>query len=259
MRKVLWLSVLATAGLFTQGLSASVVSSNFKFANCSGGSVTVTNTTITWLPAGPGALSTYGCINTGFGTNVSWSGGGSMVAGATGYIADEPVNAANPFMIFPASGGNPTQTLNFLLPTGFSNPIPASGFVGTGAAACQSLTNAGTQSGESCLVSASSPFLLTLNAQGNTTVTLLASGTVADPNAPAQISNYNLQFSTQLTGNPGTVYSAICPTAACAGSDGSTFSAQGTITIVPEPGTIGMMLIGAGLVSFAARKRTKKA
>jgi hypothetical protein len=174
-----------------------------------------------------------------------------------GGIGDEPAvaNAGTPFIVFPtASTTSGTGPLNFLLPTGFSNPIPGIGFEGIGQTACSNVT----ASGESCLVTASSPFLLTLNNQGNTTVTLLASGTVADPGT-SQVSNYNLQFSTQLTGNPLSVYNTICPTAACSGSDGSTFSAQGNITIVPEPGTIGMMLIGAGLVSFAARKRTKKA
>jgi hypothetical protein len=258
MRKVLWLSVLATLGLFTNSLSASIFSTanGFNFTNCGGGAgggVTVTASSIIWAPAG--TLANYGCIETGAGTSVSSTISGLVMGpNALGNISNEPGAPPAAFLVFPAAGSNPSLTLNFLLPTGFSNPVPGVGFEGTGQTACSNVV----LSGESCLVLAGSPFLLTLNAQGNTTVTLLASGTVADPNNVSQISQYTLQFSTQLTGAPSAIYSAICPTAACQGSDGSTYSAQGSITFGPEPGTIGMMLIGAGLLTFSAKKRLAK-
>ena len=180
-----------------------------------------------------------------------------MSSGAVGYVNNEPGAPPLPFIVFPGPVANPpgpTQTLNFTLPTGFTITTPA-GFQGTGQAAC---ALASATPGDSCYAIAGSPFLLITNGNGTTTVDLDGSGTVADPNN-ASVSTWLGVFTTQLTGTPTSVYNAICPAghATCDGSIATTYSFSGTVTMggVPEPGTIGMMFVGAGLAMLAARRR----
>ena len=251
MKKFLLLAAMASASLLTQNMSASIMG-NLNFANCNNGGVTVTSTTITWSPVGTGGAST-GCISAGLGTNLVWSLGGSMTSGAVGYIQDEPGAPPLPFLVFPALAGNPTQTLNFLLTNNFVFAPPA-GFQGAGSAACAA---ASATPGDSCITSATSPFLLIANSDGSTTVNLSAAGTAADPNNGSP-SNWKGVFTTQLQTNPTGVYNSICPTVACGGSISTTYSFSGSVSFVPEPGAMTMMFIGAGLLAFTARRRKVK-
>ena len=243
------LAGLASVSFLTQTMSASVAGTLTE-ANCAGGGVTVTSTTIVWTPAGSLVPNT-GCIDSGIGTALTWSGGGSMGAGAVGYIQDEPGAPPLPFMVFPAAGGNPTQTLDFLLTNGFAFTPPV-GYLGAGQAACAA---ASAVAGDSCTALAGSPFLLITNANNTTTVDLFAAGTVADPNTPAAVSSWNGTLNTQFNGTPTGVYNQICPTAACLGSASNTQSATFNVTIVPEPGTIAMILIGGLLLASSKKKR----
>ena len=130
-------------------------------ANCAGGGVTVTLTTVTWLPATLGG--TAGCIATGAGTNLTYSGG-TLGAGVVGNILNlTPGGIVNDFMTFTGT------TLDFVL-DGFTTPATTNG------------TNcASTVSGQTCVAVAGSPFLLTNLGSGDTAVSLtviLASGSI---------------------------------------------------------------------------------
>ncbi len=202
---------------FSSLLSASVIG-HLDVANCGSGGVTVTATTIDWLPAGGGT----GCVLTGTNTNVTYSGG-TLSPGATGVILDLPVGplpTAN-FMTFAAAPG-----LTFSLDT--LGPAP-------GNTNCASLLVF-----QSCAVSATSPFALTLNPGGSTSVTLIATGTASDGTSPT--STWSGGFTTQISNKtPGQIQSAILAN----GSVTSTHSGDFVITLnstVPEPAS--MILIG---------------
>ena len=57
---------------------------NLETANCLGGGVTVTTTMIDWDGNGSGT----GCIGTGLGTNLTYTGGGPLLPGVTGTLKD---------------------------------------------------------------------------------------------------------------------------------------------------------------------------
>ena len=184
-----------------------------------------------------------------------------MGVNATGWIQDEPGAPPAAFMVFPANASNPTQTLNFFLTNAFAFTPPAL-YQGAGSTACA--TASGT-AGDSCVVFAGSPFLLTENSNGTTDVKLFAAGTVQDPNTPASSSVWSGTFETNLPGNISAVYAAICGagnvnpnSTTCTGSDQSTYA--NIITVVgPEPGTTAMFLIGGLLAVFNVKRRRAKA
>jgi hypothetical protein len=201
-------------------------------ANCSAGGVMVTETTITWLPLG--TLAGTGCISTGSGTNVTYSGG-TLSSGVTGNIEDltSPGGIVNDFMTFQGT------TLDFVL-DGFTTPTTTNG------------TNcASTTVGQTCVVFSGSPFLLTNLGGGDTAVALSAFGTIVDGGVT---SNWSGSFTTQLTETPG----AIQTTELGGGSISSTQSAQFTLTATPEPGSFTMM-VGAGLLALAFAAQRRKA
>jgi hypothetical protein len=198
-------------------------------ANCAGGGVTVTLTTVTWLPATLGG--TAGCIATGAGTNLTYSGG-TLGAGVVGNILNlTPGGIVNDFMTFTGT------TLDFVL-DGFTTPATTNG------------TNcASTVSGQTCVAVAGSPFLLTNLGSGDTAVSLTAYGTILDGGTTSYWSG---SFTTQLTAAPGTVETVIL----ASGSITSTQSAQFVVTTVPEPASLG--LIGAGLIGCLALATKKR-
>jgi len=72
-------------------------------SNCAGGGVTITATTIDFtLPVGGG----YGCIQTGSGTNITYTGGGPLLPGVTGSILDLTAGGG-PVLDFMTFVGNP--------------------------------------------------------------------------------------------------------------------------------------------------------
>jgi hypothetical protein len=179
-------------------------------------------------------------VNTGIGTNVTYSSG-VIGAGVTGDIKNLVAGGGvvNQFMVFPAPLG--LTSLNFIL----------NGF---GAGSSNTNCAAVTAVGDSCSVIAGSPFVLTylglIGGLPTTTISLSAFGTVSDANGA---SGWTGGFSTQINNTPG----AIAAIFAQNGSISSTESAQFALTAVPEPMTA--FLIGAGLVLVAMIRRPRQA
>jgi hypothetical protein len=193
-----------------------------RIANCDGDGVTVTATTIDWLPAGGGT----GCIVTGTPTAINYQSSGgpaSLGAGVAGTIKDLPTSPLTDFMLF---NGNPD--LHFeLLGLG---PGPSR----TDCAALLLF--------ESCAAFPNSPFTLTLSADGQTTVSLRAFGIVTD--AGAVKSTWNGSFSATFPDmDPAAIQAVITSPG---GSITSTDSGSFTLTAIPEP--MSLVLIGSGLL-----------
>jgi hypothetical protein len=218
-------AVLACLSLIPTASAA--VAGTFNESSCSGGGVTVTSTTITWTPSG--TVGGTGCIDTGIGTDVTYSGG-TLLSGDPGNIEDLTMGggSVNDFMTFSGT------TLDFVL-TALG---PGSG----------NLNCTGLAVGSSCSIVAGSPFLLTNAGGGNTTVTLSAVGTILDGGVS---SNWFGAFTTQLNETPDQLQAAFI----ASGSISSAQSGQFTVTVLPEPAS--MTLLGAGLlaIAIAARKR----
>ena len=205
-----------------------------SLANCSGGGVVVTATTIDWtLPVGGG----NGCIQTGVGTNVNYGAGSNLGAGVTGNILD-------------LTGSLPANFITFISAPGLHFDLLQLG-PSTSNTNCAALTL-----GNSCSAVAGSPFLLTLSSLTSSTVSLQASGTAGDSVSSNSI--WSGGFTTQIAGmTPAQIQSVI----AAGGSVASTYSGDfrvtiiGGVTIIPEPGTAVLFGMGICLISMRLIKR----
>jgi len=188
--------------------------------------------------------------------NWSWNsrhlypgGGGVIGPSAIADIRDLP--GPNPFIYFLPSAGVPNAgglAIQYLLGGLFQTAPP------TNASACNTLLV-----GQSCVVFAGSPFLLTLAAGNQTTITLGAQGTVTDGVGPA--STWSGAFTTQSVLTPLQIQQAIL------GPDNTPFTADdGSVTethsstltaVIPEPATISFVFLGAGLIGIGMRRRSK--
>lgn len=223
----------------TPRASAAVIG-HLDVANCPGGGVTVTATTIDWTqPTDAG----NGCIVTGQNTNITYTSG-TLGPGATGTILD--LNAATDvfplvdFMTFASAPG-----LHFDLST--LGPGPTN----TGCAATLDVN------APACAVFSGSPFILQATATG-TSVTLSATGIARD--ASSTTSTWSGAYTTQIAGvTPAQIQATILR----GGSETSTYSGDFVINVssspVPEPGTVGTMLLGGlGLAAGCFRRKRNR-
>jgi hypothetical protein len=221
--------------------------------NLDGGTqgVTVGLTSIDWGPSGPPS----GTFVVSFGTNVTYGGGGTIVAGDPGVILD--LNALtttfplNDFMTFP---------LDPLVDYSLSGIGP-----GSTNTDCASLT----LNGQSCSPFVGSPFILTLNidAAGNvsTGVSLSAFGFAFDT---FSTSSWSGSFTTQIAKQtPAQIQATFgCTTgstvATCTNRTAtisSAYSGQFVATAVPIPEPASLALLGLGLLGVGARARRARA
>lgn len=217
--------------------AGATVIGHLDVANCSGGGVTVTATSIDWVPPVDG---TTGCVITGVNTSVTYSGG-TLGSGATGTITD--LGPSNPLPV--------TDFLTFSTAPGLHFDLTTLG-PGPSNTSCTGVLN---PNAASCAVFPGSPFILQSTATG-TSVTLSASGVARD--SSATISNWIGAFTTQIAGiTPAQIQATILS----GGSVTSTFSGDFAITVVPEPSTLGSMALGALLVagSLIRRRGTRRA
>jgi len=206
----------------------------FNISNCTGGGFTLSAASVTW--EGPGTLPGTGCINTGAATAVTYSGG-TLGTADTGNIANlltltVPVDN---FMTFQGT------TLDFVL-TGFTAPSP------TNTTDCASTTP-----GESCIVSAGSPFLLTNGGSGLTELKLSVFGTVTD----GTTDNWSGYFTTQVNITPASIQSTLVADGSITATYAGYFSADAPVTTgAPEPASWTMMA-AAGLFALAKAARRR--
>lgn len=229
------LSLIALiAGTVTARPTFADASGTLNEANCGGGGFTITATTITWLPAG--TVGGTGCIDTGIGTDLTFSGG-TLGPGDLGNIKNLTAGggAVDDFMTFQGT------TLDFVLTA-----------LGPGVAStvCSGLTI-----GESCSAFPGSPFVLTDLGPSETAIGLSAFGTITDG---GDLSTWSGAFTAQLNLTPAQIQAILL---SVGGAVSSTQSGQFTVGSgipmpMPEPATTTLLLLGvASLLLFAMRER----
>ncbi len=217
MKKLYFGAALAALTLFiaAPGANAAPVGT-LDIANCAGGGVRVTTTSIDWLlPLGP----PNGCIVTGTSTAISFSGG-TLGPGQTGSILDLTIG-----------GGTVPNFMTF-----GSAPSLHFDLTSLGPGACPGGTILGS-------------FCLSFDGT-NTNVSLKAAGTAGD--ASASTSSWNGSFTTQFPNmTPAQIQAALVSQ----GFVQNTYSAGFSLTTVPEPTTLGSMALGLMLIGAGAIRR----
>jgi hypothetical protein len=210
---------------FVSPASATVIGP-LDIANCGGGGVTFTATTIVFSP--PSLGGTAGCMQTEPGTNLTYSNG-TLVSGVSGDVLNLNLGGGtvDDFMTFSAT------TLDFVL---------------TGLGPGDSNTNCtGLSIGASCSMSAGNPFVLTNLGGGNTRIDLPANGTITDGGSTSPWSG---EFTMQVNIAADTIQSVIL----ASGSVGTTYT--GHFNVVPEPSTFSMLAFAGLIISGVKRRRS---
>lgn len=204
-----------------------------------GGSVTVTGTTIDWLPAGPPAgvviVDPIGPTSTGTFAGI----------GGTGVMLDLN-SATNPAGVaWPAVVG-------FLLLTGTPNLVFDLQYINPGVYGSVDCF-APPAAGQNCTPTFPppiSPFNLTNLTASTSSVSLVLGGIVYDT-VSGDVSSFTGIYTAQF----GSDYQTLLATLAAGGAVSSSFSASLTANPIPEPGTIGLILIALAAVPLGRRFR----
>jgi len=268
-----WVLAMVLAGslLFVSNASASV---DGTVLTGSTGNITISLSSVIFN-ADPAAIG-GGNSDVANGTSLSFAGC-SGVLGSPGCLsAQEGVTVNNADLTLMAPSAANANT--FLTFAAHPNLVYSINSVGPGSPNTNCAT--ANMNGLSCSVFAGSPIILTY-ANGNTLIGLGVTGKASDAGVGglATGSNYTGSFSapfTQLLPNgtdptPQDIQLYFCPTGTCVASDftsgksimtsqSGTFTARGPVGTVPEPGTLFLTLLGAGLLcrrlrAFAAGDR----
>ena len=255
---------IAIALLFTTVSSANVIG-DLKTSS-GNGTATVTLTSLTFNtdtsanPPGPPWNSEV--ANT---TDLMFAGCPSGVLGTAGCLDAAPfapaegVEFANNIPIVAGAGLGPNNPFIQFAGNGVTHAAIDYFIAALGAGSANTNCTALVNIGDSCSVFAGSPIILTLTATG-TSAAFSASGTVTDGTGT---SNWVGQFSTPISGmTPAQIQLFFCPTGTCTAAD---FASGRSITkpyggdflanVVPEPGTVPIVLVGVGLIALGVRKR----
>jgi hypothetical protein len=230
-------AALAFLGLASRAGASPV--GTVSITNCTpGGGVTISGTTITWLPS---AGVNLGCIATGLPTSISYSGG--TFTSGTGTISDLPGGSINPFMVL--AGG----ALDFSL-SAFEAPTPTDGVCSTTIALA---------AGHSCVAFVGSPFLFTSDGV-STSLSLITLGTATDT-GNSSTSSYLGLFTSQF----GETTAAIAAAIDAGGSLTDTYSATlivgpggGGGGSMPEPSTLALLSVGLALAGIPLKRFGKR-
>jgi hypothetical protein len=242
-------TVTATIGaVYFNNDPAAIGGTNFACPSAACDSDVATSTTLAF---GTGATTCSGVL-----------GSANCLSSAEGIDVNSPITSLsvpeNTFMTF-----SNNANLVFSL-TGIST---------FGDATCLGLTVT-----QSCVVFPGSPLLLTLEPNNHTQVSLFVSGKASDTGVGglATGSIYSGGFTQLLTGNlpdgslptPADIQNYFCGTntvtspGQCDASKSITSSQSGSFTATaqastPEPSSLAMMLVGAGLIALAARRNRR--
>jgi len=247
-RKIQFALLLAVVCFGLTQAASGIAIGQLTINPCSGGGVTVTWNSITYLPA---SGANQGCITTGSGTLVTFTGvgGGALGVGVNavvnGTIQNSPGGNPATYMQFPVTGGSGTETLVFQLLS-----------VGPGAGT----TNcAGLGIGQSCSPFTGSPFILTNLGPGGTLIALSVGGTIVENGGT---NSWTGALTAQVNQTAAQIQGIICPNNDpqnnCTGGTSLTNTYSGSFVLSPEPSSLSLMLGGGLLCAVGLIRRRRK-